>query len=469
MKHFLTALFAATLVSGSAFALDLKLQPGGLSNNYAEICNTQDASLTLSGAVDVRDLALLKNMSKTVTSIDMSNLSIKAYKYPSGNYMGRTSFEDGELPPYILSGSRVTSVKLPASLRIIGESAFVASQIESIEFPVSLVKIENYAFANADKLKTAVFNNKAEIGVGVFKDCASLSHVQLYSGIDEIPESMFAGCTSYSEPLVPSVKRIGAFAYRGTAIESLNLTNIENIGDYAFADMKKLAAVITTTNRNINFGNGVFLNDVALESLPTFDTDMSNAVFAHAGGLINNVVNSENIGQGAYANNSSLDSIRLGENVKYIGSHAFRNDFALHLIDASRLQSNIPEVESDAFSGLENSEGRYDIELNVTDDSAKEWATHPVWGLFKIGNYTVGIDDTISDPVADIRIVRTGNSVGVESTHNLDYVGIFSVNGMTLHEAAPQSTAFSASDLLDQDVLVVKVISGGAVKIVKLK
>lgn len=469
MKHFVTAICAISLFGSSAFALEINTKPGELANRYAEIRNTQDALLKLTGAADVRDLALLKNISPTISTIDMSGLSLKAYTYPSGDYMGKVTFADDELPPYVLSGSQVVSVKLPSTLKTVGESAFVASQIENIDFPITVTKIGDYAFANCERLISAVFYSNLQIGTGVFKDCKALRRVQLHSDISEIPEAMFDGCIVFSQEMPTSVKKVGPFAYRGTAGETVNLSNTDSVGDYAFADMKNLNAIVTATNRGLQLGKGVFFNDDALETLPTFDTDMSNAVFAQSSGITTTTINSANIGEGAYANNLRLDSIYLGPNVRYIGSNAFRNDKALTLIDVSSLGKNIPEVEADAFSGLLNEEGKYDIDLNVQNSTESEWAQHEVWGRFNIGNFQVGIDDVINDGFAEIRVVRSGNTVNVESSSSLDYVGVFTIGGIVLFETTPQTDTFTVTDLPTDEIIVVKVISGGSVKIVKLK
>lgn len=457
------------LVCISASALNINLQPGGMNESYADLRNTEDAILVLSGSADVRDLALLKNMSESVKTVDMSALSIAAYTFTDGDYMGRTSFEAGEIPPYMMTGATVNSIILPSTCRVIGESAFVASQIESIEFPQSLEKVSDFAFANADRLKSAHFKNKVTFGIGVFKDCDLLSDVVIDYAITSIPESMFDGCVSFKSEIPASVSTVGAFAYRGTALESVDLSNITEIGNYSFADMKNLSSIIMDATGNLKMGKGAFFNDGALELLPVFESDLSQTAFAHTSGNMKNVIQSANIGAGAYANNSDMDTVVFGPAVKYIGSHAFRNNSALDLVDVEQLGTSMPEVEADAFSGLANSEGRYDIKLNVEEGTEDTWNAHPVWSLFNVGHYTVGVDDIVAGEGVSVSVRKEGLGVYVGSTHDIDYVGVFSVNGMVLHEAAPASMSYSIAEIPASEVVVVKVISGGISKIVKLK
>lgn len=465
----MTLLAVASLTFFSASALNITLTPGEISTKLPELVNTQDKSVKISGKADVRDLIMLKQLSKTVESLDMTDLDIAAYTYKDGDYMGTKVFAAGELPPYMLAGSGISAVNLPKTLRIVGEGAFMASAIKEIEFPASVTKIGDFAFANADALKSARLQSNATLGIGVFKDCDVLTHVVMDKNVQEIPQSMFDGCFSFSDELPASVTKVGDYAYRGTAVKSLDLTNLSKIGNYAFADMKNLESVKMNNHQDIEMGTGAFLNDLLIAYLPTFDSDVTTASFSHTGGQLTATIHSENIGEAAYANNKTLDTIYLGSKVKYIGAHAFRNDTNLKLVDVSSLGTTTPEVDPDAFSGLLNEEGRYDIDLNIDNvENAKEWSKHPVWGLFNIGHFTDGLDNIMAEGNADITVYRTGTSIYATSTLPIDYIGVFNLNGLVLGESKTAGTEIQLTDLPETDVMIVKVVSGGVTKIVKL-
>ena len=453
-----------------AQALTIDVTPGGLSDRYADICNTEDSDLAIRGSADVRDLCMFKYLSNSVKSLDLSGLKIVGYTYPSGSYMGRISFENDEIPPYILTGAKVDEIILPLTTRIIGESAFVASEIKTIEFPTSLESVGNYAFADCDMLRTARFKNAVKLGIGVFKDCDKLSDVAIEYDIIDIPAFTFDGCKSFVGKIPASVKTVGDFAYRGTAIEDIDLSNMVIIGNYAFANMPYLNSVTHKEDRVGRIGKGAFFNDGALELIPSFVADTAPSTFAHTSAHLSAYISTAKVGAGAYANNTLNDTVVLNENVKYIGSHAFRNNTSLGLINAEALKDNIPDVEPDAFSGLETEEGRYNINLHVDEPYIEDWKNHEVWGLFNVGHYTVGIDDTVADIAApEIKIFKKGNSILVESTHDIDFVGVYSVDGMTLYESKPSATSFEIRDIPASGVMVVKASSAGTSRIVKLK
>ena len=141
---------------------------------------------------------------------------------------------------------------------------------------------------------------------------------------------------------------------------------------------------------------------------------------------------------------------------------------SLTIIDAERHSAPIDDVDATAFSGLENPEGRYDIKLSVMKGTNDAWKAHPVWGLFTIGQFDVSVGDIIAEG-ADISVRRIGGEISVTSTQPVDYVGVFSADGMVMTEARPGTETCTLSDGDTAQVVVVKVISGGVTKVVKLK
>lgn len=469
MRNIFTIFCALGVSAVSVSALNINVTPGSLASKSAELSNTLDNTLILSGKADVRDLQVLSNLSEKVKTVDMSGLQIASYTYTEGNYMGKTSFAEAEIPAYIFAGARFNTINLPGSLKKIGESSFIGSQIQSIDFPVSLKEIGNYAFSNSDNLVDATLNSEVKLGVGVFKDCDALKNVNFKADVSSIPNSMFDGCIMFTGNIPSSVTSIGDFAYRGTALEEIDLTRVKKIGDYSFADMRNLNAVAMDGVAEIELGKGVFFNDGALEHLPFFNTDLSQTVFSQTSGDLERGLDSEFIGEAAFANNKDIDTIFLGSKVKYIGPHAFRNLTSLTLVNVEELGSNVIDVDPDAFSGLLNEEGVYPIDLNVKEGTEEEWEANEVWKLFNIGQFTVGVDNIVNEATADIKIKRVGNGVSVQSSHIIDYIGIFSINGMTLHESKPGVSSLEMNNVFDSEIIVVKVISDGISKLVKLK
>lgn len=471
MKNALPILLTIGLImvyTATAMGLSVELTPGTLSEQWPKLKNCTDETVQLTGSADVTDLVLLKEMSRNVKTLDMSGLKIVSYTYSDIDNIGRSEYAADEIPAYMLMGSSITKIIFPQELKIIGEGAFADSELTEVEIPATVSKIEAGAFSRCRALQKAVLTSEAQIGKGIFKDCVSLTSVEFKYGITSIPESMFEGCSKYSAVIPSSVTVIGAKAYRGTAAEDLNLISVENIGKFAFADMTSLSGVTLSQTQYITMDMGVFFNDPQLLQLPTFSGDIPALMAANSQKAGDLMINQPMIGEAAYADSPNVTTLTLGSNVNSIGANAFRNLTSLTLVDVVRKIDVTPQVDATSFSGLENEEGRYNIKLNVTKGTEGTWSSHPVWGLFEVGNFDTGIQETLPGEVK-INARRAGDSVIITSSEEIENIEIFGLNGTTLYQSRNAGKDLTAEGLDTTNPLVVRIVSGGVVKVLKLR
>ena len=149
---------------------------------------------------------------------------------------------------FALSTSLKT-VKIPKTVRAIGEGSFTRTAIQYFEFPAALEWIGGSAFAGT-QLESA---NMTEtiirgIGAGSFMECASLAWIQLNPGCTEVDAMAFANCTSLTAVDLhhTQVARIGIGAFLGCA--SLKMVfmspQLNTVGISALAVCPKLQRVI---------------------------------------------------------------------------------------------------------------------------------------------------------------------------------------------------------------------------------
>lgn len=467
MKRIILSLGMIAMLGQAVSALSIEIQPGTLTDNIGTLRYTKDAELVLTGSANVTDLVLLRDMSDAVRTLDMSALRIVAHNYTDGDYMGRKSFAADEIPPYMLIGSSVTTLRLPQSVRTIGESAFAASRLVRMELPTTVTAVGDNAFSNCQKLTSVTVSGPVKFGRGVFKDCSSLQRVSFGYMIDEIPEAMFEGCAAYSGQLPESVTKVSDYAFRGAGLESVDLRGITNIGAFAFADMPRLSEVIMETNEPINVGTGAFYNNTAISALPNWEGVLPELVLCYTTGNKSLTVAYSEIAEAAYANNEVVETLTLTNAVNRIAPHAFRNMKSLKQVNVTELGSRTPEIDPLSFSGLENIDGRYDIILNVSKDTNDKWAEHPVWGLFDIKNMQTGVGSVVKN-VLDISVRRNADVVTVTSSYPIDFVGIYTLEGIKLGESQPDSETWQMSGIDPAAVIIVKVQSVGATKVLKL-
>lgn len=427
MKKLFITLVIALLGIVQSYALQINVSVGALKSSESLLRNTQDATVILRGKANVTDLALLKHLSPSVKMLDMSNLTIEAYSNAKGGYYGKSSFDEGEIPAYMLMSTSIEEIVFPANVRVIGKGAFSSTSLKQLIIPSSVISVEDYAFAGNKSLVEVKVLSNTSFGKAVFKECSALRSVNFESDIIEISESMFDGCKSYQGPLPNSVRKIGSYAYRATGIETADLSNVEEIGAYSFADMPALKEVTLKTDSNIRIGEGAFFNNALLGNLPIAGGEISDLMGAHTSVNIP-VIDCENVGIGAFANNVACDSITFGPKVKSIGEHAFRNMQSLRGINAVSLGSYVPHVEETSFSGLEDEAGTYDIYLNVESGKESVWKSNPIWGRFKIGSYRTSVESIETlEPGFDIE--RGAGYISVSCTHDIASVCLISVAG----------------------------------------
>lgn len=453
-----------------ARALEIGITPGSLRSDMPQILGSNSSLLKLTGKANVTDLILLRDLPASIKRVDMSELEIEAYTYSAGNYMNRRSFEAGEIPPYMLFGTSVAEVSLPSSTRRISDAAFAHTAIAEFTMPETLEILGDYAFSGCEALKEVTFPNSLSLGKGAFRNCKSLSRVKFGYDPLEIPASFFEGCTSLQTGIPVSVSVIGEKAYRGAGLREVDLSNIAAVGDYAFADMKSLQNIIIPRSHEIVYGIGAFSNDPALEEINDWTGNIPDLLMAHSStaGRFMAHIDSPEIGEGAFANNQSIDTLYLGSKVRLVKAHAFRNVESLRQVNAVALGDDVAEADRLAFSGLETEDGKYDVSLVVSEETSPLWSAHPVWGLFNISEAS-SVSDLEGDESAAIHISRNGSLIEIVALEPIENVSIFTASGISLLNATPGTTRFAAEDMPAGEVLIVKAEAGEKVKIAKLR
>lgn len=171
---------------------------------------------------------------------------------------------------YALADKPITSVSLPATIKVIGDSAFknctslttvnLPSSVTIIEdcafsgcqalnidmvIPEGVERINNYVFNNCFSLKNIMLPSTIEyIGIRSFNNCIAFESVVIPSGVSEIMSEAFRGCTALKELTLPSSLRyvnFGAFDY---------CNSVETV--YYEGDMEAFKAILALPGNIIN-------------------------------------------------------------------------------------------------------------------------------------------------------------------------------------------------------------------------
>ncbi len=155
-------------------------------------------------------------------------------------------------------------VTLPESVKHIGHDAFSACQkMSEINIPANVDSIGDHAFKDAHALKQITMSDSVKyLGEQAFAYCQNLTSAKISKNITEIRFKTFAGCTKLTDfTLSPNITIIADSAFQGVkCFDTLKLSNLNSVGDYAFADCGKLKYVYMPEKLR-KIGNYTFKGD----------------------------------------------------------------------------------------------------------------------------------------------------------------------------------------------------------------
>ena len=222
------------------------------------------------------------------------------------------------------------------------ELYFSGKKVEELVIPDGVTSIPRYSFSNLTGITSVTIpDSVTSIGDGAFLGCSSLKSVTIGNGATSIGNIAFKGCSSLTEVTIPdSVTSIGSSAFSGcSGLQSLTIgTGVTSIGSYAFYNCTALStlnwnAVDVSGFNSSNYvfynagtgGNGISVTfGESVESIPNYLFYASNSNYPKIAGIkIGNNVKS--IGSRAFRSVSSVSSVIIPVSVESIGEYAFND------------------------------------------------------------------------------------------------------------------------------------------------
>lgn len=292
------------------------------------------ARITLQITIDGKTSLLAARLSVEVKSeFIIENRTLVAYKGKGGDvvipddegilYIGEYAFShydmdnkkevpkdengyyDIDLKKTPLGNDTVTSVVIPEGVETVEKYAFWGcSKLERVVLPDSCKTIDANAFENCEALVDVNFDHVKVIADYAFKNCKSLS------------------CAGLGGVASKGIYAVGAYAFEGTAIKSLELDGLSRISEGAFANCKELTTV--------KLGKR---------------TRVSASMFAGSA-LTEITVYSDTIGDKAFFGCADLESVILEGDLTYLGSSAFAGCTALSSVT---VKGELEEIGDGAF------------------------------------------------------------------------------------------------------------------------
>lgn len=237
----------------------------------------------------------------------------------------RIVIEDGctEIADGAFLGENITEIVLPATLETIESYAFSYIAVEELIIP-SVKVIHTNAIFSLSKLKRLVIGGSAvTVAESAVCECPQLTDVTLASLEDCRSEDLtgfgvkgyFKDVGNLNVTYTGTGTRIGAYVFAGDTIRSFAFSEtaspIRTVGIYAFTEAN-LGEILTTAEIIEDFA---YYKTQGIAEVPPAVTAVGNSAFA----------------------GSSLKSMRIGENITYLGEGLFVDSALEKLVIAQNL------------------------------------------------------------------------------------------------------------------------------------
>lgn len=276
-------------------------------------------------------------------------------RYIAGSYVvvPRSVVADGREYAVTCIGDASFMNVAEASLAEIYGLEYDRYDLDTIEIPATVTEIATLAFRGSTLRYLHGAESVVHIGDGAFRNCSSLTPVNLCDSLLYIGEDAFLACSSkaFSRITVPSsVEYIGSRAFYGcSGLTSVSLDcPITSIPESCFAQCSSLTNItIPETVR--------FVGDLAFYNCDSI--------------LYIDLMNVEEVGTNAFqcaGKGSRLECVVFGESLKALGRNAFAGCKDLAELEVYCVR---PSGMDEAFQGLD----LRSMKLYATSDVADDW------------------------------------------------------------------------------------------------
>lgn len=316
---------------------------GTLSSLISDAEASTLLSLTVTGVIDSRDIAYVRDRLRILTVLDLSGTVINTYTGTDGTNTGTNSlYPANELPMYAFYNpfrqtymSSLTSLKFPSSLVSIGYLAcyFCWNLTGQLSIPATVKNITDNAFYGCYSLtafsvsgsntrysgSNGVLFSKNQDTLLIFPNAKAISYT-IPSTVKHIYSSAFENAYALTGlVLSSSIQSVGAYGFCNCAGIIGNLTLPESmirLDDGAFRGCYNLTGTITLPASLNDLGSYCFFE---CNNIQSFSVSASNANYASS----NDVLFSKKLDTLFICPAKKTGTYILPSTVRLIGSHAF--------------------------------------------------------------------------------------------------------------------------------------------------
>lgn len=259
-KHYVTWKFVNTNTNSSSYCrirnigvehtptIEVSLrEPGSLGTevlyNTEHIQNVR--KLVISGSMNSDDWSRVMMMTSLFT-LDLTDAEITeipkeqlSTSYHNGNL---AFFHKVKLPntlksigDYAFYGTKLDEIAFPDGLETIGAYAFAYTRIKEILIPETVINLGESAFSNNESLRNVIYPASVKnIPQYCFNQCRKLQPFDIPEGIVSIGARAFYNCSFYNSQIPSTVTSIGTYAFNNCNLDNVVIRENVSVSNEAF-------------------------------------------------------------------------------------------------------------------------------------------------------------------------------------------------------------------------------------------
>lgn len=428
-KYSATSLDYFTITSsGGELVLDIK---NGVSLPEVVVLPSEDSEgnpITTLGTTFSGNCGDVKNL---VVPSSYTTIAPEAFKNTTISSVDLSKTNITEIPTNCFNGSMVTSVKLPITLRTIGDRAFRGSDLRSLVVPEGVTSIGYMSLWLTNLRCLYISSTVASIDSSYFVLSPFLNKIIVHEDNEyyyDIDDSVLIGldgnlyvasCNITNEYILPDgVTKLGSYCLNNTTITSLNINDLQNCYTDTPFPSTLLSISIPNDNEYFYTTTGIDLINKAMQRIDYICNSINSVDYS----IPDNVVYSLS---GAWIN-ANIGKLFIGKNYKAFNGSLMLKDSNF---DSFEVHSDNQYFYTNTGNELINTDGVLLIYSNTCANNSYEVAENVTeiarWAFKNKNLKNITISSTVTK-IAD------ANNVAFVNCFSLQWIEFKSINPPTI-------------------------------------